>query len=296
MAESKNNTLGFTGRIRGAGVTFYRRGGKTYARISTRTAPNRQSVKQFINRERMRHSIALWKSFYVPYKPLMEASDNQTAYNAFLRANSVLSTVYFTKQQARQGAALLMPGMVVSEGRLPAVEYDFAVLESGERVVLTDLLTGIDVAETQELTIGCNDDLYQLLCSSCCNPQLMPNDTVRFYRFEQQLQGTCPKVKVDCLEMTLDNDPRHNPASRGWRFLSHEGRLAIGGDDDENTGWAVVLFGEKEQSASTQKVITTCRLYEQYTTDEALAQAAESYGNVEKPGLLTPDIPERRHE
>ena len=296
MAESKNNTLGFTGRIRGAGVTFFRRGGKTYARVSTRTAPNRLSVKQFINRERMRHSIALWHCFYSSDKPLMETSGSLTAYNAFLRVNSAFPTVYFTKQQARQGAALLMPGMVVSEGRLPAVEYDFAVLESGERVVLTDLLTGIDVAETQELTIGCNDDLYQLLCSSCCNPQLMPNDTVRFYRFEQQLQGTCPKVKVDCLEMTLDNDPRHNPASRGWRFLSHEGRLAIGGDDDENTGWAVVLFGEKEQSASTQKVITTCRLYEQYTTDEALAQAAESYGNVEKPGLLTPDIPERRHE
>lgn len=296
MAESKNNTLGFIGRIPGAGVTFFRRGGKTYARVSTRTAPNRRSVKQFINRERMRHSIALWHCFYSSDKPLMETSGSLTAYNAFLRANSALPTVYLTKQQARQGAALLMPGMVVSEGRLPAVEYGFAVLESGERVVLTDLLTGIEEGETQELTIRCNDDLRQLLCSRSRNPQLMPGDKVRFYRFEQQLQGTCPKVKVDCLEMTLDNDPRYNPSSRGWRFLSHEGRLAIGGADDENRGWAVVIYGEKEQSASTQQVITTCRLYEQYTTDEALAQAAESYGNVEKPSLLTPDIPERRHE
>ena len=294
MAESKNNTLGFTGRIRGAGVTFYRRGGKTYARVSTRTAPNRQSVKQFKNRERMRHSIALWKSFYVPYKPLMEASDNQTAYNAFLRANAALPTVYLTKQQARRRAVLLIPRMVVSEGRLPAVEYDFAALPGGERVVLTNLLTGIDVAETQELTIGCNDDLDQLLCSRQRNPQLMPGDTVRFYRFEQQLQGTYPKVKVDCLEITLDNDPRHNPALRGWQFYSHEGRLAIGGADDENTGWAVVIYGEKEQSASTQRVLTTCRLYEQYTTDEALAQAAESYGNVEKPSFLTPVLPKRK--
>ena len=296
MAEKKNNTLGFTGRIRGAGVTFYRRGGKTYARVSTRTAPNMQSVKQFINRERMRHSIALWHCFYSTYKPLMETSGSMTAYNAFLRANSALPTVYLTKQQARQGAALLMPGMVVSEGRLPEVEYDFAVLESGERVVMTDLLTGIDEGETQELTIGCNDDLRQLLCSSNRNPQLMSGDKVRFYRFEQRLQDDCPTVKVTCCEMTLDNDPRHNPASRSWRFLSHEGRLAIGGADDEITGWAVVLFGEKEQSASPQQVLTTCRLYEQYTTDEAMAQAAESYGNVEKPSLLTPDIPERKRD
>lgn len=294
MAKSKNNTLGFTGRIRGAGVTFYRLGGKTYARVSTRTAPNRQSVKQFINRERMRHSIAMWHCFNSSDKPLMETSGSLTAYNAFLRANSALPTVYLTKQQARQRAALLIPGMVVSEGQLPAVEYDFATLPSDGRVVLTNLLTGIDAAETQELTIGCNDDLDQLLCSRQRNPQLMPGDTVRFYRFEQQIQNGLPTVKVNCLEMVLDNDPRHNPALRGWQFYSHEGRLAIGGADDENTGWAVVIYGEKEQSASPQQVLTTCRKYEQYTTDEALAQAAESYGNVEKPDMLTPNLPKRK--
>ena len=294
MAESKNKNFGFNGRIKGLGVTFYRRGGKTFARVSTRSTSNKQTLGQFKVRERMRHSIALWKSFYTPYEPLMETSGSLTAYNAFLRANSALPTVYFTKQQARQGAALLMPGMVVSEGRLPAVEYDFAVLESGERVVMTNLLTGIEEGETQELAIGCNDDLRQLLCSSNRNPQLMSGDRVRFYRFEQRIQDDCPTVKVNCCELALDNDPRQNPALRNWRFYSHEGRLAIGNADDENTGWAVVLFGEKEQSASTQRAVTTCRLYEQYTTDEALAQAAESYGNVEKPSLLTPDIPERR--
>ena len=276
------------------GVTFYQRGGKTIARISTRSVSNRQSLSQFKTREKMRHSIALWKCFYSPYKPLMTTSDGTIAYNAFLRENSALPTVYLTKQQARQRAALLMPGMVVSEGRLPAVEYDFAVLPTDERVVLTNLLTGIEEETTQELVISCNDDLRQLLCSRQRNPQLMPGDIVRFYRFEQQMQNDCPTVKMTCCELALDNDPRQNPALRNWRFLSHEGRLAIGGADDENRGWAVVIYGEKEQSASTQQVITTCRLYEQYTTDEALAQAAESYGNVEKPDMLTPDLPKRK--
>lgn len=296
MAKSKNNTLGFTGRIPGAGVTFFRRGGKTYARVSTRTAPNMQSVKQFINRERMRHSIALWHCFYSSDKPLMETSGSLTAYNAFLRANSALPTVYLTKQQAVQGAALLMPGMVVSEGRLPAVEYGFAQLAGGERVVLTNLLTGIDESETQELAIGCNDDLRQLLCSSSRNPQLIPGDKVRFYRFEQQLKDDCPTVTITCCEMALDNDPRQNPELRDWRFYSHEGRLAIGGADDENMGWAVVLYSDKEQRASTQQVLTTCRLYEQYTTDEALQRAAESYGNVEQADFISPNPRERRRE
>jgi hypothetical protein len=205
-----------------------------------------------------------------------------------------LAKVLLTKQEARQGAALVVAGMVVSEGRLPAVEYGFAVLESGERVVLTNLLTGIGESETQVLAIICNDDLRQLLCSRSRNPQLMPGDKVRFYHFEQRMQDDCPKVMVNCCELALDNDPRQNPALQGWQFYSHDGRLAIGDANDENTGWAVVLFGEKEQSASTQKVLTTCRLYEQYTTDEALAQAAESYGNVEKPDMLTPDLPKRK--
>ena len=294
MAKVRNTTFGFTGRIAGHGITLYRRSGKVYARISTREVSDRQSMNQFKTREKMRHSSALWKCFLTPYKPLMATSDGTIAYNAFLRANSALPTVYLTKQQARQGAALLMPGMVVSEGRLPTVEYDFAVLAGGERVVLTNLLTGIDEGETRELSIGCNDDLRQLLCTNHRNPQLMPGDRVRFYRFEQQLKDDCPTVKITCCELALDNDPRHIPGSRGWRFYSHEGRLAIGGADDENMGWAVVLFGKKEQSASTQRVVTTCRLYEQYTTDEALTQAAESYGNVEKPGFLAPTRPERQ--
>ena len=294
MAKVQNTTFGFTGRIAGQGITLYRRRGKVYARISTREVSNRQTMNQFKTREKMRHSIALWKSFYSPYKPLMTTSDGTIAYNAFLRDISALPTVYLSKQQARQRAALLMPGMVVSEGRLPSVEYDFAVLPTDERVVLTNLLTGIEEETTQELTIGCNDDLRQLLCSSSRNPQLMQGDKVRFYRFEQQMQGDCPTVRVNCCELALDNDPRQNPALRGWQFYSHEGRLAIGGADDENMGWAVVLYGEKEQSASTQQVLTTCQLYQQYTTDEALAQAAESYGNVEKPGMLTPTPHERK--
>ena len=296
MAESKNNQFGFIGRIPGAGVTFFRRGGKTYARVNTRTAPNKQSVKQFINREKMRHSISLWHCFYSSDKPLMETSGSLTAYNAFLRANSALPTVYFTKQLAVRGAALLMPGMVVSEGQLPKVEYDFAQLAGGERVVLTNMLTGIDEGETQELPIGCNDDLRQLLCRTSCNPQLMPGDRVRFYRFEQRLENDCPTLTIICCEMVLDNDPRHIQELRDWRFYSHKGRLAIGSADDENLGWAVVLYSDKEQRASTQQVLTTCRLYEQYSTDEALQRAAESYGNVEQADFIVPNPRERRRE
>ena len=74
------------------------------------------------------------------------------------------------------------------------------------------------------------------------------------------------------------------------------GFLAIGGADDENVGWAVVLYGEEERSASPQQVLSTCQLFRQYTTEEALAAAAESYGNVKMPDFLTPNTRERKYK
>ena len=56
----------------------------------------------------------------------------------------------------------------------------------------------------------------------------------------------------------------------------------------------VAIHNEKERKSSTQRVLTTCQLYRSYTTDEALAQAAESYGNVESPGRLTPNAYRRK--
>lgn len=294
MGKTENKTFGYTGRIAGQGVTLYRRGGKVYARISTRSVPDRQSLGQFKAREKMRHSIALWKCFLKPYKPQMTAQEGTIAYNAFLRANSSLPTVYLTKQQSQHGAALLMPGMVVSEGRLPKVEYSFAPLPGGGRVVLTDWLTGLDADEVRELPIVCNDDLAYLLCTNHRNPQLLPDDSVRFYRLEQVAGEGWPEVRITCCEMRLNQDTRPNAALRDWQFYSVGGRLAIGGADNENTGWAAVVYSDREQSASTQKVVTTCRLYEQYTTSEALERAAKSYGNVEQPGILTPDALSRK--
>ena len=45
-------------------------------------------------------------------------------------------------------------------------------------------------------------------------------------------------------------------------------------------GWALVHVRQGAYSAQT--VVTRCTLYEQYTTEEALQRAAESYGGLTK--------------
>lgn len=296
MAKVQNKSFLVTGRIAGLGVTYYQRGGRTYARIGTRDAPSYQSVKQFRVREKMRHSIALWNSFKNPYKPLMDKGTSWGACSAFLKANARLPTVYLPKSWATQGAALLIDGMVVSSGSLPEVRYGFATLSGGGRVVLTNLSTSMDADLILPLSIGSDDDVWGLLMSPSRNPQLMPGDRLRIYRLEQQVQGGCPRLEVRCCELCLKQDPRPKPWLADWQFLSVGGCLAIGGADDENVGWAVVLQGKEEADASPQRVLSTCQLYRQFTTEEALTAAAESYGNVKMPDFLTPNARERKYE
>ena len=47
---------------------------------------------------------------------------------------------------------------------------------------------------------------------------------------------------------------------------------------DEMKGWTLVRVQGK--NCSSQGIVTRCKFYEQYTTEEALQEAAESYGGL----------------
>ena len=65
-----------------------------------------------------------------------------------------------------------------------------------------------------------------------------------------------------------------------------DSHLALVGDDfaDDMKGWALVRV--VNDRCSTQTIVTRCTLYQQYTTEEAMLAAADSYG-----GLTMPEIP-----
>jgi hypothetical protein len=67
-----------------------------------------------------------------------------------------------------------------------------------------------------------------------------------------------------------------------------DGNLALVGEEYANDmkGWALVrIVGEK---CSPQTIVTNCTLYQQYTTEEALQEAAESYGGLTLTPYLSP--------
>ena len=59
-----------------------------------------------------------------------------------------------------------------------------------------------------------------------------------------------------------------------------DGCLALLDNDfaNEKKGWALVRVMGK--NCSSQSIVTRCKYYEQFTTEEALEEAAKSYGGL----------------
>ena len=74
-----------------------------------------------------------------------------------------------------------------------------------------------------------------------------------------------------------------------WEEMSFVDEHYVLKDDafaDDILGWALVLI--KGERCSPQTIVTRCTLYQQYTTEEALEKAADSYGGLTEPGFLSP--------
>lgn len=96
---------------------------------------------------------------------------------------------------------------------------------------------------------------------------LRRGDKLLLYTLRQDINGT-PRVRITRREVMPDEMTE-----------TTEG-LALTGDGygDEMKGWALVrINGDR---CSTQTAVTRCRYYRQFTTEEALQEAAASYGGL----------------
>ena len=64
------------------------------------------------------------------------------------------------------------------------------------------------------------------------------------------------------------------------KFTLVDGCLALLDNDfgNEMKGWALIRVMDK--NCSTHSIVTRCKYYEQFTSDEALEEAARSYGGI----------------
>ena len=242
--KSTSKGLMLIGSLRKAGVTTYMKQGKIITRVSNSNERRSNTLPQFIQRQKMRHTIALWKT--LKYCETM-FTERQTAYQNFASLTNRLPVVFVPNIGLMCSASFLMPGIPVSDGKLPTINEQLGEID-GTAALMTDLRGEAWVPQTKLL----------------------------LYTAEQHIDCDMPQVQFSVREVA-------------WEEMSFvDGHYVLKGDAfaDDMKGWALVLV--KGERCSPQTIITRCTLYQQYTTEEALEKAADSYGGLTEPGFLSP--------
>ena len=137
MKKKDSAGLGMTipQRRRIAGMTFYLRNGQLVGRASSTHEKRSNTLPQFIQRQKMRHTMALWKM--LRFCDVM-FTERRTAYQNFASLANQLPVVYVPDNGIMNQASLLMPGIPVSDGILPMVKQELGEVD-GTPALLTDL-------------------------------------------------------------------------------------------------------------------------------------------------------------
>lgn len=243
MKKEKPMGLLLNGSVRSAGVTFYLKKGQMIVRSSKTVAKRSCTRGQFVQRQRMRHTTALWQQLS-GCRPMF--SGGKSTYARFATLANRLPAVFVPCNGPLDGASFLMPEMPVSDGSLTPIKQQLGSVD-GTAALLTDL---------KPSDLRCPEKFL-------------------LYTAEQRIEGNKPVVRFLQVREVAKEE-----------FTEVGGRLALTGDEfaDPMRGWALVRVIPSatpgEDRCSTQSLVTNCRLYEQYTTEEALQQAAESYGGL----------------
>ena len=202
--KSTSKGLMLIGSLRKAGVTTYMKQGKMITRVSSSDERRSNTLPQFIQRQKMRHTIALWKTLKFCKTMFTE---RQTAYSNFASLANRLPAVFVPNNGVMNNASFLMPGIPVSDGRLPAINEQLGEVD-GTAALMTDLKADAWMPQTKLL-------LYTAVQHFECNMPL-----VRFSVRE-----------VPWEEMTFVDD----------HYVLKDEAFA-----DDMKGWALVLVrGEK---------------------------------------------------
>lgn len=202
--KSTSKGLMLIGSLRKAGVTTYMKQGKMITRVSSSDERRSNTLLQFIQRQKMRHTIALWKTLKFCKTMFTE---RQTAYSNFASLANRLPVVFVPNNGVMNNASFLMPGIPVSDGRLPAINEQLGEVD-GTAALMTDLKADAWMPQTKLL-------LYTAVQHFECNMPL-----VRFSVRE-----------VPWEEMTFIDD----------HYVLKDEAFA-----DDMKGWALVLVrGEK---------------------------------------------------
>lgn len=244
MGKTKMTGIMVNGSVRSAGVTFYTRNGQTIVRTSRSNQPERRTQAQFDVRMRVRHNAALWQELKKADSTHFTGGKN--AYARFRSLAFTLPVVYLKRDSDK--ATLLLPGIPVSEGTLPAIGLELGTV-NGTPALKTDLRK-TDLKRFESLLLYTAEQL-----------DFNGNPRCRFSVSKLDVKDM--DVVDGCLALV------------GSEF------------GNDMCGWAIVRAENASETrpapqCSTQSIVTHCTVYKNYTGASALKAAAESYGGLTK--------------
>ena len=259
---------------------FMRRKGAQVQR-SLVTPEDRKTYAQGYQRAKLANIIANYRELIPIMKGAFETKPaRQSDYNAFMQANLTdLPTVYFVKELAARGAGVCMPYQV-SKGTLPSLSVVAGSDQSTTwtlGVTLTGAVTNQSWGAFSTAMVNGSDGVIR-------NGDVL---TVIGMRQSMKIgQGvTIPRVTGFYASKTVDTSSEDSSAWLPARMAWKEVDTALGIDWPSNSNGAIAVIVSRKQGdrllVSSQSLVLgpAATNYQDWITEEAARNAAESYGN-----------------
>lgn len=280
MAKVKSGGIrNLIGRV--GGNVYYMNKGQNIARELAPAISNPQTAAQQEQRMRWANLVSFYRANQPWQKRGAFESKKQTwsDYNAFVSANSKVSPVYLTKQQAEQGGAVVAP-YIVTKGSLPSVAL---FSWEGQDVFCSDLyvgdltITGSTTAAQLSAALRENnnglqegDQISFILNIQGSNPDGVPFITARYYEFIIDSSDSRSLADIGLEGVILDDT--YEDMQR--LCFAHDGAVC---------GGAIIVSRTTSGNikVSTQSLVLTQSMQTYlagYTSEAALQRAARSYG------------------
>lgn len=136
--KSTGKGLMLIGSLRTSGITVYRRNDQMVTRSSHSNKSHSNTLPQFMQRQKMRHSVELWKM--LRFCERLFFTEGLTVYLNFISLANRMPAVYVRKALMKH-ASFLMPGIPMSDGTLPTVKQELGEVD-GASALMTDLKYG----------------------------------------------------------------------------------------------------------------------------------------------------------
>lgn len=172
--KKNNSILGLLipKKVSMGGMTFYKRQGQVVGRISESNERRSNTLPQFKQRQKMRHTQALWKMLKFCETMFTERGN---VYQNFASLANRLPVVYVDKILMEQ-ASFLMPGIPVSDGILPALQQELSEVNG-----VPALMTGLKYGKQYE------------------------HEKLWLYTAEQEIEGSTPRVRFSKRDVSRQN-------------------------------------------------------------------------------------------